>query len=1342
MALRYWVGGTGFWNDAANHWSDSSGGIPNVAFIPGSLDQCFIEAGGDVTVESDIVILLIDVAIGATITLSDAFPRTIYLQDSFTGNGTVHLDKATIRLEGANSSFTINPGATLTAGTSDIRFTYSAGPGTLTFSGGGKTYNRVGFYNPDGSTVYLLSSNTFQSFSMVGAFLVRVEDGTVQSATNWRLSGRLAGMTMQSVNAISPYTFVKLGGGTVAADAITSMTTCVASPTNTFYAGTGSVDGGGNTNWIFTASPDQRYWVGESGNWSDAANHWAAAPGSIPGIANLPTTLTDAYIEENSVLPGTFTAQVDVVIDAPAFCRSFDVTAPSFVSGTTCIFRVGGSAAWNISGDYIISTTPFGFESTYAGPITFSATTPGHVIQLAGSSMFAYFSAPATVGSLTFDGVGGEWSFADNATTLYGGFVQTSGLTVSVVNGTLNTNDNTVKSTHLVLTGGTFNLGATVWTLTGASGPSAGILAVPTGSTTVIGAHTGHILFTANTGASWEINVAGSTSDNALNVWLADGVFGQYRIHGTVADFVVVGAAPGWAASASALGDGQPTIAGDFSIPADFSFAGWQAINKPIKFAPPAGTIKTITTNGATLGASFSNCGIEIIGPTNSVTKVLGAIFSPQIYLHRGNLDPNGFAITATIWYGILADIPPGRTRLWAFDMVNTSTTITYDLNVGSIYEFEFTIGTVQSYPRTSYDFTGCAETWYEATPPLITGTLTFGSAMGTNIAGRGIMLSPTVDGVYDINGNGATISCNLSFAPLEKMTISWRIMGDLTTTGYVLFDHGVIDTNGFAFGALGFNSRTGDIPPLYGSGTAIRSSVNGVREIWMFGTIRNFAPSGVGNLWAVKGKPNVHSSLPSSRVEGFLDFTNFTGDFVYDAGYIEITGDLTLNPSMSWTANGPRMWIYPQPLTAPATVTSNGAVFGPVGWSELKIGSAFGDVNLADDLVLGNNNPTDWGSLIVTVGANFDTNGHNIDCRDLFFDGAVGTVNLGASVITLRDEGWTFDGPTSGTLNAGTSTIQLVGDRLIPGDYKEFDGNGATYYRVVFDGLVAQDNSGNLLWNGFTCDTLEVIGTPNMLSIRRNADVVATNFLINGTPGNLMSLVCDNPLGGFPGSTITKAGGGYATLGYMSIQGMTGAPDNTWFAGHTSTDAGLNFNIVFGDVFPLSSADTLTLTDVTAGYQVFSAIESDTLTLSDVVDAVRLGPLPPGTATYPYGIVVDFLYGAGVTTRSPAPDVVQEKTTAYITAGFTDKDANPVIPETACYSILDADSRVVIRSRTYMPTATEIVITLTPTDNTLVDAISNAEVRMVTIETTYRDGSHDNKDVRYELVRMPAADL
>ena len=60
------------------------------------------------------------------------------------------------------------------------------------------------------------------------------------------------------------------------------------------------------------------YWVGNTGNWSDAANHWASGSGGVPGSGLLPTASDSAIFDINSFAFSTDIATVDV----PAVCEA------------------------------------------------------------------------------------------------------------------------------------------------------------------------------------------------------------------------------------------------------------------------------------------------------------------------------------------------------------------------------------------------------------------------------------------------------------------------------------------------------------------------------------------------------------------------------------------------------------------------------------------------------------------------------------------------------------------------------------------------------------------------------------------------------------------------------------------------------------------------------------------------------------------------------------------------------------------------------------------------------------------------------------------------------------
>ena len=167
------------------------------------------------------------------------------------------------------------------------------------------------------------------------------------------------------------------------------------------------------------------YWVGGSGNWSDATNHWSTSSGGSPGAGNLPTSADDVNFDSASN-----TTAYTVTIDATTKnCKDFNMAAPASGKVTWA-----GSVGMNIYGALNLSGGSAGITKTHTGLITFKATSGTQAISSNGVAM---------ISNITFDGVGGTWQLS-NALS-----ISTSG-TITLTNGTFNSNGFTV-------TGGTFS---------------------------------------------------------------------------------------------------------------------------------------------------------------------------------------------------------------------------------------------------------------------------------------------------------------------------------------------------------------------------------------------------------------------------------------------------------------------------------------------------------------------------------------------------------------------------------------------------------------------------------------------------------------------------------------------------------------------------------------------------------------------------------------------------------------------------------------------------------------------------------------------------------------------
>lgn len=155
-------------------------------------------------------------------------------------------------------NFTVNA-ATTWASTGGIWFSVTAA-GTRTFAGAGKTYASFRRSGSNGALVVITGTNTFGTFidndaqvahsitfpnvtTTVGSFVVRGATGKL--------------VTLQRTGGSGTFTLAKSTAGNVDEVGFISVSNSTVDASPIWYAGVTppSVDGGGNTNWIFTAPP-------------------------------------------------------------------------------------------------------------------------------------------------------------------------------------------------------------------------------------------------------------------------------------------------------------------------------------------------------------------------------------------------------------------------------------------------------------------------------------------------------------------------------------------------------------------------------------------------------------------------------------------------------------------------------------------------------------------------------------------------------------------------------------------------------------------------------------------------------------------------------------------------------------------------------------------------------------------------------------------------------------------------------------------------------------------------------------------------------------------------------
>ena len=139
------------------------------------------------------------------------------------------------------------------------------------------------------------------------------------------------------------------------------------------------------------------YWVGGSGNWSDATNHWSTSSGGAPNAANVPTSVDDVHFDAASN-----TTAYTVTVNATANCRDLMFDAAPSVSGTVTF---AGSSALNVYGSRKLLS---GMTFTYSGTMTFAATSTGKTLTQ---------NSVTETDALVFNGTGGGWTLQDALVT-------------------------------------------------------------------------------------------------------------------------------------------------------------------------------------------------------------------------------------------------------------------------------------------------------------------------------------------------------------------------------------------------------------------------------------------------------------------------------------------------------------------------------------------------------------------------------------------------------------------------------------------------------------------------------------------------------------------------------------------------------------------------------------------------------------------------------------------------------------------------------------------------------------------------------------------------------------
>src|SRR3989339_151739 len=321
---------------------------------------------------------------------------------------------------------------TFDCGTSTIRF---IGKDVSMFSGNGLTYNIVEFFDPK-ETYSLYSASTFKRVTFFGNGIIfdnNIYDDLILSpgksyilysnsiqTINIRLSASgtcVAPISIRSTTTGSHATIEK-STGSVTIDYVT-LKDIHAQGAATFIANN-SIDMGNNTGWtINSLNPKNFYWVGGTGNWSDAT-HWSLSSGGVGGTCT-PTAIDNVSFDANSFRMLGQTVYLDF---RNAACNNMNWLGSNFqptFAGDSIDIRIYGSLTFIPA-----------MNITYNGQYIFEAATLDKTIST---------GLIPVISNYIFNGVSGSWYIQDG--------INTSGK-IFHYHGILNTNNKPITASHLV----------------------------------------------------------------------------------------------------------------------------------------------------------------------------------------------------------------------------------------------------------------------------------------------------------------------------------------------------------------------------------------------------------------------------------------------------------------------------------------------------------------------------------------------------------------------------------------------------------------------------------------------------------------------------------------------------------------------------------------------------------------------------------------------------------------------------------------------------------------------------------------------------------------------------
>lgn len=254
-----------------------------------------------------------------------------------TNTRTLKLNTSTLTLTG-NLFDANNTGLTVTSTGADV---YLSSAVAYVFNGAGHNYNNIHIQS---SSIDLNGNNFFNFFELISNPIVTLQNGSIQSISNFDSNGTCASPTvLQSIFPGASGSIQYTGATAFSGSNLSIINVDALSPPVNSYNIVSSDTTNGSDGWNYSGT--KFYWIGGTGNWSDP-NHWSLSSNG-PSSGCIPTIIDSV---EFDALSGLSLATDVVTLDIPVQVANFDyefATGPFTFDGALFSIQIDGSLLSN-----------------------------------------------------------------------------------------------------------------------------------------------------------------------------------------------------------------------------------------------------------------------------------------------------------------------------------------------------------------------------------------------------------------------------------------------------------------------------------------------------------------------------------------------------------------------------------------------------------------------------------------------------------------------------------------------------------------------------------------------------------------------------------------------------------------------------------------------------------------------------------------------------------------------------------------------------------------------------------------------------------------------------------